>query len=186
VTDEGSREDALRIAWQRTGIARLAAIVAHDINNLVQVVGGYADILMLTGVDEAKRKEHLGRILSASKTAGALASQLLRFSRPVGAGPVVLDVELVLRAMRAVVLESVVPAPAVELRHDVRPALVVALPDRLASDVVDLVARALASVPPVGRLIVSTGHEGDSVVIRCADVELRLDAAPDPARELPV
>jgi signal transduction histidine kinase len=203
MTSASSSAEALTAAWQRHGIARLSAIVAHDLNNLVQIVGGYAEILMSGVPDEAKRQAHLGQILSASKAGAHLATQLLRFSRPSVADVVVLDISLVVRALRALVLESAAP-PTVELHLDPRPAFTRTHPDRLAADLISVVAAALADLPSDGRLIVTTVHDGDAVVVRCtagakrgvvglaaADVvdgrvhEHRFPLAPDPAQESP-
>jgi signal transduction histidine kinase/ActR/RegA family two-component response regulator len=62
-------------------IGRLAGGVAHDLNNLLTPILGYADLLKREYSHNARAVERLDHILSASEKAKRLIQQLLSFSR---------------------------------------------------------------------------------------------------------
>jgi len=62
-------------------IGRLAGGVAHDLNNLLTPILGYADLLKREYAHNARAVERIDHILSASEKAKRLVQQLLSFSR---------------------------------------------------------------------------------------------------------
>ena len=77
-----SRElaEQLNRAQRLETVGRLAGGVAHDFNNLLQVIGGYAETLLVDDLSDEQRRL-LMRIRKATDRASALTRQLLAFGR---------------------------------------------------------------------------------------------------------
>lgn len=73
-------EEQLFQSQKMESIGRLAGGVAHDLNNLLSPILGYAELLLLNIHDE-QRRGMLELIVKAGTRAGSLVRQLLAFSR---------------------------------------------------------------------------------------------------------
>jgi nitrogen-specific signal transduction histidine kinase/CheY-like chemotaxis protein len=82
ITDRKQLEERLRQAQKLEAIGQLAGGVAHDFNNILGGISGYADLLRLkySDADEAHQK-YVKRISSAAYKASGLTRQLLAFAR---------------------------------------------------------------------------------------------------------
>ena len=73
-------------------LGRLAGGVAHDFNNVLTAIQGYAELLKAAVADDSQATEDLEEVLSATKQAAELTQQLLAFSRKQVIQPRVIDV----------------------------------------------------------------------------------------------
>ena len=94
VTERRNLEAQLLHAQKMDAVGRLAAGVAHDFNNALGVIVGYAELLLRQASDAQRGK--LEEILKATERATALTRQLLAFSRKQVSEPKVLDVNVLL------------------------------------------------------------------------------------------
>ncbi len=101
--DERARLEAeLRQAQKMEAIGRLAGGVAHDFNNLLTAISGYSEMAMLqvpNGAEELRRD--LSEVARAANRAAELTRQLLAFGRKQVLQPRVLDLNVVVREMEA-------------------------------------------------------------------------------------
>lgn len=81
ITEQRRAEDQLRHAQKMEAIGRLAGGVAHDFNNLITVIGGFAETLEDAFDGEDPRSESVRSIREAASRASSLTRQLLSFSR---------------------------------------------------------------------------------------------------------
>jgi PAS domain S-box-containing protein len=81
ITDVVNLEAQFRHAQKLESIGQLAAGVAHDFNNILTVIQGYADLLQGKCKHDANLANPLKQISDASRRASALTRQLLTFSR---------------------------------------------------------------------------------------------------------
>ncbi len=81
VTDRRRLEGQLSEARRLEALGRLAGGVAHDFNNMLSVVGGYAELLEEQMPDDSPWRADLGEIKRASGRAAHLTRQLLAFGR---------------------------------------------------------------------------------------------------------
>lgn len=72
----------LRHAEKMEAVGRLAGGVAHDFNNQLAAILGYAEVLRHRARDDAGTRELLQQQIRAIEVAADLTSQLLAFSRP--------------------------------------------------------------------------------------------------------
>ncbi|NVN91312.1 MAG: PocR ligand-binding domain-containing protein [Desulfuromonadales bacterium] len=74
-------EEQLRQSQKMEAVGQLAGGVAHDFNNILQVISGYGNLLLMDSTLDDRKKEQIDHILSASEKAAQLTKGLLAFSR---------------------------------------------------------------------------------------------------------
>jgi two-component system cell cycle sensor histidine kinase/response regulator CckA len=97
VTDMQNLEAQFRHAQKLESVGQLAAGVAHDFNNILTVIQGYADYLKAQYDGDAALTGPLKQISDASRRAATLTRQLLMFSRKQVLQPKILDLNLVIQ-----------------------------------------------------------------------------------------
>ena len=91
--DQEKLRDQLLQAQKMESVGRLAGGVAHDFNNMLNVILGHAD-LALTEIDGTDPlHEHLEQITQSAQRSADLTRQLLAFARKQTATPRVLDLD---------------------------------------------------------------------------------------------
>jgi two-component system, cell cycle sensor histidine kinase and response regulator CckA len=99
--DVSARKEAegrLRQAERLEAVGRLAGGVAHEFNNLLAVIGGFARHAQDAAGSDTVRRD-LAEIVNATDRAAEIARQLLAFSRDEPSRPTMLDVSEVVRGM---------------------------------------------------------------------------------------
>jgi signal transduction histidine kinase len=81
ITEQKQLELKLRQAQKMEAMGRLAGGVAHDFNNILTAILGYAMLIEGEPGDRDAAHEHASQIRKASERAAALTRQLLAFSR---------------------------------------------------------------------------------------------------------
>ncbi|MGH7255469.1 MAG: PAS domain S-box protein [Nitrospirales bacterium] len=99
LSDRKHLEAQLRSAQKRDALGRLAGEVAHDFNNMLTVMHGFALLSLSEAQTPLAVQRNLNEILVAAKRASALTNQLLAFSRQQTPRPRVLDPNAILTEM---------------------------------------------------------------------------------------
>jgi PAS domain S-box-containing protein len=81
VTQRKQLEAQLQQAQKMEALGTLAGGVAHDFNNILAVIVGCTDLLLLIHREDLKSERHLIQILDAANRATNLVQQILTFSR---------------------------------------------------------------------------------------------------------
>jgi two-component system NtrC family sensor kinase len=81
VSERRKLEDQLRQSQKLEGIGQLAGGVAHDFNNILTAIIGYAHLALLKMSDDDPLRHYLHQILESSEKATVLTQSLLAFSR---------------------------------------------------------------------------------------------------------
>ena len=81
VTEQRLREDSLAEAQRLESLGRLAGGLAHDLNNYLTVINGYAQMICDGRDSPESERRKAGRILTAGQQGADLIRQLLAFSR---------------------------------------------------------------------------------------------------------
>ena len=74
-------EEQLRQSQKMEAVGQLAGGVAHDFNNVLQVISGYGNLMKMGDKLNDQQKEEIDHILSAAEKAAQLTKGLLAFSR---------------------------------------------------------------------------------------------------------
>jgi PAS domain S-box-containing protein len=105
ITEYRTLEEQFRQAQKMEAIGTLAGGVAHDFNNMLAAINGYAELAQMSLKDNPAVREHLGAVLQAASRATDLVRQILAFSRqhqpqrrPIQLRPVVAESLKLLRA----------------------------------------------------------------------------------------
>ena len=157
VTARNELEAQLRQAQKMEAIGHLASGVAHDFNNIVTVLRGFAD-LAIHQLEEGKPvKEDLEEIRRAADSAASLTQQLLIFSRKSVVRPKVLDLNELVRGLDKMLRRLV----GEDIEFIVRPGrdggFVRADPGLIEQVIMNLVVNARDAMPTGGTLTVQTG-----------------------------
>ncbi len=76
-----SLEEQLRQSQKMEAVGHLAGGVAHDFNNILQVINGYTELALGSLEEDSPVQEMLQQVEQAGERANSLVSQLLTFSR---------------------------------------------------------------------------------------------------------
>ena len=150
------REAELRQAHKMEAVGRLAGGVAHDFNNVLTAIFGYADLLLEQFTEDDPRRADVQEIRRSAERAAGLTRQLLAFSRKQMMQPRVLNLNEVIESLRKLVARLVGEDVALEFRPcaDLWP--VRADPGQVEQVLMNLAANARDAMPEGGTLTVET------------------------------
>jgi two-component system, cell cycle sensor histidine kinase and response regulator CckA len=137
-------------AQRLEAVGQLAGGVAHDFNNSLTVIAGFAS-LIATG-DSPDPSDDARTILRASEHAATLTHQLLAFSRRVPLQPQMLDLRDFLAGVRPLLRSLVGETIQVHLEPGGEGALVEVDPPSLEQAILNLAANARDAMPLGGEL----------------------------------
>ena len=156
VVEEISRradaENALRQAQKMEAIGQLTGGVAHDFNNVLQVIGGNLQLLQGQLVGNQGAQKRLDTALAAVLRGAKLASQLLAFARRQPLQPVVIHLGDLVRNMDDLLRRAL--GEAVSVCTVVEPDLwnTLADPGQIENVILNLVINARDAMQGEGRL----------------------------------
>jgi PAS domain S-box-containing protein len=169
VTETTALEEALRRAQRMEALGRLAGGVAHDVNNMLTVIAGYAQIAR-SHVDDGEGAEALDEVGSATKRVQGLTRRLLAFARRRSVEPARLDLSEVVGGLLPM-LRSLVGG-TVRVRCDAEPGVPPVRADRAGMEqvIVNLVVNARDAMPDGGEVAIALrGEAGGLVVLEVSD-----------------
>jgi len=97
--EQGKLEAQLQQAQKMESVGRLAGGVAHDFNNMLSVILGYANLALLDLVPGQLLYDHLEEIRKAAERSADLTRQLLAFARKQTVVPKVLNLDQTVAGM---------------------------------------------------------------------------------------
>jgi two-component system, cell cycle sensor histidine kinase and response regulator CckA len=151
-------EDQLRQIQKMEAVGRLAGGVAHDFNNTLTVIIGYAEILLekLRGGDGRAEVEE---ILNSSKRATDLTRQLLAFGRKQVRAPKVLNVNDIVASMDKMVRRLIGENIELRINHGAHHCFVHADAGQIEQVIVNMVVNARDAMPKGGTLTIEISRE---------------------------
>jgi PAS domain S-box-containing protein len=156
VTERRRFQEGLREAQQMEALGQVAGGVAHDLNNLLTVISGYADLLNRRLTLDDSAHQGFDKILGAADRASVLIRQLLTISRREVAKPVVLAPNAALFGISEVLQRAL--GVDIALRWDLDPdgGNVRVDPGHFEQLVLNLAINARDAMPDGGSLTIST------------------------------
>lgn len=169
VTEQRKTETQLLHAQKMEAIGTLAGGVAHDFNNVLTVIAGYASLLSMQLKMESKESAMVGEILSSVDRATEMTRSILAFSRkePMNTKPE--DINRIIssleKSLRRLIREDV----EFTCTLSDHPAPVMVDKGQFEQVLINLVVNARDAMPSGGTLAVS------STIISVNDEEIGLD-----------
>jgi PAS domain S-box-containing protein len=96
VTERKKLEEQFRQAQKMEAVGRLAGGVAHDFNNMLNVILGYTEIALLRLAPDEPLYQNLQEIRKAVERSAALTRQLLAFARKQDSVPAIINLNEVI------------------------------------------------------------------------------------------
>jgi two-component system cell cycle sensor histidine kinase/response regulator CckA len=165
LTERRAAEEALRLsevqlrqAQKMEAVGRLAGGVAHDFNNVLTAIFGYADLLLDAFPAEDARRADVEEIKRAANRAAALTRQLLAFSRKQVMQPRRVNLNEIIANIQTLLAKLV--GDDIQLRVIADPSLgdVRADPGQLEQVLMNLSANARDAMPEGGTLTITTAN----------------------------
>ena len=149
---------ALQQSQKLEAVGKLTGGVAHDFNNILQVVGGNLQLLSSHLQDDELAARYLKSSLKAVERGAKLSSQLLAFARKQPLQPVVVNLGRVLRGLEDLVQRAVGETIAVEIVVSGGLWNVMLDPHQLENVVLNLAINARDAMPNGGKLTLELGN----------------------------
>jgi PAS domain S-box-containing protein len=159
ITERKSLERQLLNTAKMEAIGRLAGGVAHDFNNMLQVIQGFTDHLLGKAVEGDPFHVPLRQIKAASDKARGLTQRLLAFSRRQDQNPQLIDAGTVVRGLAEMLRQLLGEDVRLELTTGEQPSPVVVDADHLEQALMNLAANARDAMPTGGTLTIELHDE---------------------------
>jgi len=157
ITQRKELETQLRQAQKMEAVGQLAGGVAHDFNNMLAVIQGNAELLLLDeGQLTAKSKQGLEHVVEASERAANLTRQLLAFSRKQVMQPQPLVLNKVIANLTKMLNRVLRENIDLQCHYAVPLPYVQADPGMMEQVILNLVVNARDAMPEGGQLRVTT------------------------------
>lgn len=156
-------EERVRQAEKMDSIGRLAGGVAHDFNNMLFTISGYAQLTQDALPADSPLRDYLKEVLNASKRGAQLTRRLLTFSRKQAIEPRPLDLNVVVRGMEKMIGQLV--GEDILVQTDLAEGLEVVVADagQIEQAILNLVINARDAMSLGGVLTIATRNETLSV-----------------------
>ena len=158
VTERRALEAQYQQAQKMEAIGQLAGGVAHDFNNLLTIILGNCEVALEDFIPDDRCQDALSEIQKAGVSAAALTRQLLALSRNEIIAPTLLDLNVVLAGMQAMLRRLI--REDVEVVLGLRPELAPVNADRgqMEQVILNLAVNARDAMPKGGTLTIEIAN----------------------------
>jgi len=152
-------EDQLRQAQKLEAVARLAAGVAHDFNNILTAIGGHGEMLLARLEEGDPKRKNVEQIAQCANMAAGLTRQLLTFSRKQVIEPRVLQLNEVIQNLQKMLRRLIGEDLEFDVVLDPAAGHIKADPGQMEQVIMNLAVNARDAMPQGGKLVVKTTCE---------------------------
>ena len=150
--------EQLRQSQKMEAVGRLAGGVAHDFNNMLQIINGYSELVIDQLPGEDPLHAHMQEIKGIVERAAGLTRQLLAFSRQQVLAPQILDLNLAI-ANLSKMLRRLIGEDIELVMHEGHPlSKVKADPGQIDQVILNLAVNARDAMPRGGKLTIETAN----------------------------
>ncbi|MBJ6799160.1 response regulator [Geomonas propionica] len=157
MTERQLMEEQLRQAQKMEAVGQLAGGVAHDFNNVLTVIAGYANILKMDLTSESVHYGLVDQIAAAAERAAQLTRGLLAFSRKQAMNPQRCDLSEIVRHVEQFLGRVI--GEDIQLKTEILPEPLPVQVDlaQIEQVLVNLAANARDAMPGGGVFTIATG-----------------------------
>ena len=150
------KDELLRQSQKMEAVGRLAGGVAHDFNNILTAIIGYAEMLKHDRSLDGSAQHGIEEIRKSADRAAELTQQLLAFSRKQVMQPKVIDLNHLIKETETLLQRLIGENIELVTRLKAQPVFVRADPGQIEQVIVNLVVNARDSMPRGGKITIST------------------------------
>ncbi len=156
ITDRKKMEEQLHQAQKMEAIGQLTGGLAHDVNNILAIISGNAEILeeRVIGNDQ-----QIQEIFHAVNSGSSLVKQLLSFSRKHHLDSHAIDVNELITNLSRLVTRTLGESIDIAVNLEEKMWTVVTDPSRLENSLLNLVLNSRDAMPDGGKLKIQTSKE---------------------------
>ena len=158
-SEKAELESQLRQAQKMEAVGQLAGGVAHDFNNILCAIIGFASLVEMNMKEDDPARPHLEQILSASDRASQLVSGLLAFSRKQVINPHPIDMNRIVRDVQKILGRLITEDIDLQIRQAEQELNVLVDPGQIDQVIINLVTNAKDAMPAGGGLALETAKE---------------------------
>ena len=137
-------------------LATLVCGIAHDVNNMLQVILGASQLLLLRKDNGDRSCSHIQYIIDMVDEGAALVKKLRLFGKQAGCQPVRMDLNHKIRELNTSMCGSLPKTVHIKLELSDEPATIRADNNHVAHVVTNLVTNASEAMPNGGRINIAT------------------------------
>jgi len=183
VTRELQLEDQLNQAQKMEAIGRLAGGVAHDFNNILTIINGHSELLLMRYLDpDNPLRWEIKQIQEAGERAAVLTHQLLAFSRRQTVQPKILNINDVVTDLQKMLRRLIDETIEMDIKLDPKLGRVKADVGQLTQVMMNLIVNARDAMPNGGTITIETANTD----LAGEYLEDRLEVVPGPYVRLTV
>jgi signal transduction histidine kinase len=151
-------EVQLRQSQKMEAVGQLAGGISHDFNNLLSVINGYSQVLLLEADLKTALREKVEEILRAGERAARLTRQLLLFSRRQPMDFEIIDLNAIVSGMNKMLRRLIPESIDMELEGASDLWLIKSDPGHVEQVIMNLVINARDAMSDGGALTLKTGN----------------------------
>jgi PAS domain S-box-containing protein len=166
ITERLQAEDVLRRTERLTAMGRLAAALAHEINNPLQAIRSHLELVLDFGLERDEWEQYLQVCRQEIERLTGITQRVLSFARPPADTRQRIAVEELARRMLALVgkqLQHANVQVTTDIPDDLPPVL--AVPDQIVQVLLNIVINATEVMPDGGQVHIAARQQGDVMVL---------------------
>ena len=156
ITGRRQLEEQLRQAQKLDAIGRLAGGIAHDLNNALTTIAGYAELAMGTLPDDHAARADVQEIRRAAERAASITRQLLAFSRKQRLEPRAFDLNETVRDVVRLLERLLGGNVRLKASLTTEPMAIHADPGQIEQAIINLAVNGRDAMPGGGEITITT------------------------------
>lgn len=170
-------DQLLRQSQKLTVLGQLSGGIAHDLNNMLGVLMGMADLLKMSLPDQDPLQDSVDLILTTLTRAASLSERMLNFARQTPINRVPVDMTALLRELRFLARTALPEGTEAEVFVPEGRVIVIGDENLLLSALLNLVLNAGEAMPHGGVVQVNASRMGTQFVLIVEDSGIGMDKA---------
>ena len=156
ITERRLLEEQLRQSQKMEAIGRLAGGIAHDLNNALTAIAGYAELALGLVADDHPARPDVKEIRRAAERAGSVTKQLLAFSRKQLLAPRVFSLNDTVAGLARLLSRLLGSDVQVQSKIGSNVPPIIGDPGQVEQAIINLAVNAKDAMPNGGRLTLDT------------------------------
>lgn len=156
ISERKELEGQLRHAQKMDAIGQLAGGVAHDFNNILTAVIGYASIMHIRLPSESPLKQTAEQIMETAERGAILTQGLLAFSRKQISNPRVIDLNAIPKRTEQLLIRLISEDTTLQLQSAAQLLPIVADSVEIEQVLMNLATNARDALPDGGKIMITT------------------------------